>query len=97
MHVRNMIISLVTVFLLAAAFMWATHDPDMASGQSSELMEAHNSYKTLYQQGRYSEAEPYAKEALRLGTEEFGPNDRADRAGRGGCRMLRKVAVVKAN
>ncbi len=47
----------------------------MASGQSSELMEAYNSFNTLYQQGRYSEAEPYAKEALRLGTEEFGPND----------------------
>ncbi len=43
--------------------------------KSSELMEAFNSYNTLYQQGRYSEAEPYAKEALRLGTEEFGPND----------------------
>ncbi len=43
-------------------------------GQSPELMEAFNSSITLYQQGRYSEAEPYAKEALRLGTEEFGPN-----------------------
>ncbi len=69
MHVRR------TILCLAAAFLWATHDPDMASGQSSELMEAYNSYNTLYQQGRYSEAEPYAKEALRLGTEEFGPND----------------------
>ncbi len=47
----------------------------MASGQSSELMEAYDSFMTLYQQGRYSEAEPYAKEALRLETEEFGPND----------------------
>jgi tetratricopeptide (TPR) repeat protein len=37
-------------------------------------MEAYNSFNTLYQQGRYSEAEPYAKEALRLGTEEFGPD-----------------------
>ena len=69
MHVRR------TILCLAAAFLWATHDPDMASGQSSELMEAYNSYNTLYQQGRYSEAEPYAKEALKLGTEEFGPND----------------------
>ncbi len=69
MHVRRMILC------LAATFLWATLDPDMASGQSSELMEAYNSYNTLYQQGRYSEAEPYAKEALRLGTEEFGPND----------------------
>ncbi len=75
MHVRNMIFCLATLFLLAGAFMWATYDPDMASGESSELLEAYNSYNTLYQQGRYSEAEPYAKEALRLGTEELGPND----------------------
>ncbi len=64
-----------TILCLSAAFLWATHDPNMASGQSSELMEAYNSYNALYQQGRYSEAEPYAKDALRLGTEEFGPND----------------------
>ncbi len=69
MHVRR------TILCLAAIFFWAAHDPDVASGQSSELMEAFNSYRTLYQQGRYSEAEPYAKEALRLGTEELGPND----------------------
>jgi len=75
MHVRNMIFCLVTVFLLAAAFVWATYDPDMTSGESSELMEAYNSYNTLYQQGRFSEAESYAKESLKLGTEEFGPND----------------------
>ncbi len=75
MHVRNMILCLATVFLLAAAFMWATFDPATTSGESSELTEVYNSYHTLYQQGRYSEAEPYAKEALRLGTEEFGPND----------------------
>ena len=69
MHVRR------TILCLAAAFLWATHDPGMASGQSSELLEAYDSYNTLDQQGRYSEAEPYAKEALRLATEEFGPND----------------------
>ncbi len=69
MHVRR------TILRLAAKFFGTAHDPDMASGQSSELMEAYNSSSTLYQQGRYSEAEPYAKEALRLGTEEFGPND----------------------
>ncbi len=63
-----------TILCLATAFMWATYDPDMASGQASELVENYNSSITLYQQGRYSEAEPYAKEALRLGTEEFGPN-----------------------
>ncbi len=69
MHVRR------TILCLATIFFWAAHDPDMASGQSSELMEANNRVTTLYRQGRYSEAEPYAKEALRLGTEEFGPND----------------------
>ena len=68
MHVRR-------IFLcLAAAILCATYDPDMASGQSSELDAAYNSYNALYEQGRYSEAEPYAKEALRLGSEEFGPN-----------------------
>jgi tetratricopeptide (TPR) repeat protein len=75
MHVQNMILCLATFFLLAAAFVWATYDPDMTSGESSELMEAYNGYNILYQQGRYSEAEPYAKEALKLVTEEFGPND----------------------
>ncbi len=51
-HVRR------TILCLATIFSWTTHDPDMASGQSSELMEAYNSYNTLYQQGRYAEAEP---------------------------------------
>ncbi len=69
MHVRR------TILCLATIIFWAAHDPHMASGQSSELLVAYNSYNTLYQQGRYSEAEPYAKEALRQGTEKFGPND----------------------
>jgi tetratricopeptide (TPR) repeat protein len=47
----------------------------MAYGQSSELDEAYNTFNSLYQQGRYSEAVPYAKDALRLGEEAFGPND----------------------
>ncbi len=64
-----------TILCLAAIIFWAAHDPDVASGQESELREAYNSFNALYQQGRYSDAEPYAKEALRLGTEEFGPND----------------------
>ena len=50
-------------------------NPDVASGQSSELRPAHNNFITLYQQGRYAEAEPYAREAVRLRTQEFGPND----------------------
>ncbi len=36
MHVRR------TILCLAIIFFWAAHDPDMASGQSSELMEAYN-------------------------------------------------------
>ncbi len=59
--------------LLAALMLFSGER--VMSPESSELMEAYNSYNTLYQQGRYSEAELYAKEALRLGTEEFGPND----------------------
>ena len=75
MHVRNMILCLGTLFLVAAAFTWANFDPDMTSGESSALATAYSSYNTLYRQGRYSEAEPYAKEAIRLGMEELGPND----------------------
>jgi tetratricopeptide (TPR) repeat protein len=77
MHARNMFLSLCTVFFIAAAFVWATYDPDLASGERSELMVAFNRTNTLVQQGRYSEAEPYAKEALRLGTEELGRRDPA--------------------
>ncbi len=67
MHVRR------TILCFAAAFLWATHGPDMARGQSSELMEAFNSFNTLYQQGRYSEAEAYAKEATTPSTTERTP------------------------
>ncbi len=78
MHVRRTILCLAALCLaalcLAATFLWATHDPNMASGQSCELMEADNSYTALYQQGRDSEAEPYAKKALGLGKHEFGPD-----------------------
>lgn len=48
--------------------------PGVASGQSSALTEASNNSNSLNQQSRYSEAEPYAEEALRLGMEEFGPD-----------------------
>ncbi len=41
MHVRR------TILCIAATFLWATYDPDMASGQSSELMEAYNSFNAL--------------------------------------------------
>ena len=42
--------------------------------QSPTLIEAYNRHNTLSQQGQYSEAIPYAREALRLGEEEFGPD-----------------------
>ena len=64
-----------TVLCLAAGLIWFGQVSDMAYGQSSELDEAYNTFNSLYQQGRYSEAVPYAKEALRLGEEEFGPDD----------------------
>ncbi len=57
MHVRR------TILCLATIFFWAAHDPDVAYGQSSELMEAVSTFKSLYQQGRYSEAEPHAEKA----------------------------------
>ena len=73
MHVRNMMFCLVTVFLLAAAFVWATYDPDMTSGESSELIEAYNSYNTLYQQGRCAEAAPPHQRALTIREKALGP------------------------
>ena len=40
--------------------------PIPAVAQSPEFMAAYNSYKTLNQHGRYSEAEPFARKALEL-------------------------------
>ena len=66
-HVRR------TILCVATIFFWAAHDADMTSGQSSEYMEAYNSSITLYQQGRYAEAETYAKEATTPSTTERTP------------------------
>ena len=43
-----------------------------AYGQSVALLDAANQGRTLYGQGRYQEALPFAKKALRLGGQEFG-------------------------
>ena len=43
-------------------------------GQSATLMDAYNRYLELRAEGRYQEALPFAKEAVRLGTQEFGPD-----------------------
>ena len=46
--------------------------PGLALAQSTALMEAYNRYKALDAQGRYSEAEPFARKALELAEREFG-------------------------
>ncbi len=63
-----------TILCLAVALSCLTHGSDMAYGQSPALQEAAKRSITLYQQGRYSEALPYATEAVRLGEEELGPD-----------------------
>ena len=61
--------SLLRVFL-AVLWLW----PAAASGQPAELDDANNRFMALYAQGRYQEALPFAKNALRLGEREFGPD-----------------------
>ncbi len=46
--------------------------PSGAWGQSDARDEAYRQYKALSDQGRYGEAEPFARKALKLGEEEFG-------------------------
>ncbi len=46
--------------------------PGLALAQSAALMEAFNQYKALNAQGRYAEAERFARKALELGQREFG-------------------------
>ncbi len=48
--------------------------PGLALAQSAALMEAYNQYKALNAQGRYAEAEPFARKALELSRKEFGPD-----------------------
>ncbi len=47
--------------------------PGLALAHSTALMDAFNQYKALNAQSRYSEAKPFAVQALRLGEKEFGP------------------------
>ncbi len=63
-----------TILCLAVILSCVTLGSDMAYGQSPALDEAYNRANTLSQQGRDSEAIPYAREALRLGEEDFGPD-----------------------
>ncbi len=47
--------------------------PGLALAQSAALSEAVIRYKALDAQGRYAEAEPFARKALELSRKEFGP------------------------
>ncbi len=48
--------------------------PGLALAQSAALLDAYDVYKALNAQGRYSEAEPFARKALELSQREFGPD-----------------------
>jgi tetratricopeptide (TPR) repeat protein len=49
--------------------------PGMTHGQSSALIAAINRYSELYTQGRYEASLPFAKNALKLSEQEFGPDN----------------------
>ena len=48
--------------------------PSPAFAQSPELMAAFNRYKALEAQGKYAEAEPFARKALEMGEAKYGPD-----------------------
>ena len=50
--------------------------PEPAHAQSPELLEPYKRSWQLYAQGRYQEAIPFAKTAVRLSEREFGPDHR---------------------
>ncbi len=59
--------------LLALVIPWSlVGAPLPAVAQSSELMAAYRQYEALKAQGKYAEAEPFARNALELGEAEFG-------------------------
>ena len=57
---------------LVGVWLWLT--PGATYGQSRELVDAYNRTGALYGQGRYEEALPLAKKAVRLGEQEFEAN-----------------------
>ena len=59
---------------LLAGPLWLALWPGAARGQSAELQEAYDLFELLYDKDYYEEAHPYAKQALRLGNQEFGPD-----------------------
>ncbi len=62
-------------FLLALVLPWLLVGAPLAAfAQSPELTSAHQQYKALKAQGKYAEAEPFARKAVELGEAEFGPD-----------------------
>ncbi len=61
----------VWLILVALFVIW----PGISGAQSDALMGQFNRFKALWQQGKYAEAIPFAKRALELSEEEFGPDD----------------------
>jgi hypothetical protein len=59
--------------LLTLAMLWSLVGlmPPVAA-QSPELIAAYKQYKALNAQGKYSEAEPFARKTLELGKAEYG-------------------------
>ena len=49
--------------------------PASGLAQSDPLREAFDQYMALYEQGRYGEAQPFARKAVELGSKEFGPDN----------------------
>ena len=62
------------VRLLSAGLLCLALWPTTVLAQSDPLREAYNQQQTLYGQGRYDEAEPFARKAVEIGTEKFGPD-----------------------
>ena len=60
------------IAILVALFLW----PAAVFGQSLKFIDAFNRGDKLYVEGRYQEAIPFAKEALRLSERECGPDHR---------------------
>ncbi len=60
----------VWLALIAPLVLWA----GIAGAMSDALMEQYNQHTALKQQRKYTEAIPFAKRALEIGENEFGPN-----------------------
>ena len=63
-------VRMVWLALVAHLVLW----PGIAGAESEALMEQYNQYKALNEQGKYDEGLPFARRALELGEDEFGPD-----------------------